>query len=422
MGVTAAPGETLTTLHDMTTSTGWVVQPAGPVWAASGGAPVLDANGVRAGSGQVIKWEHGVARVADGRVAFKVTYLSSTGYSLAFSLRYNGWSQEHALRYHCTSAAPYGQWAVVAENASGAGTSIQNDDLGAAAALTAQSQWIEFTLKGTKATVRYYSDAAWLADGAPFFVDEFVLTGTAAEQAASGVPGRIAFYSNSVGWRFDEFRVYSTSNAEDIPVPSYPDGVYTLGTLMSEVRERGYHSIVDPRLKRIANDAVRELARKSIAWPWLEQTVTGTAPLLLPRLRAVADVRGADRRRLRHTSLPQLEHGGDPLYVSGRGSEFYVDAGGRARTFPDSTEQLTVRYFAWPLVMENPEQGIPVPEELHALVLDLAVIGAAKEMHDWDTVSGLRVLVNEAIGEALDSYIDQQIADHDYVVHVGEWA
>lgn len=163
----------------------------------------------------------------------------------------------------------------------------------------------------------------------------------------------------------------------------------------AEVMARGFDYLPASRILIMLN-AAKNTFEDQWAWPWLDQTVTGAAPLSVDRLKHVYYVQDTGRdTELTSLDVRSLAQDGTPLDQPGSPIHWWLNG----PTGP--TETTTIN--TWPVgpaTLEarvqaaSPELALPadtplIPVRHHPLWLDYAVV---RGYHDSDNFTGAQML------------------------------
>jgi len=172
--------------------------------------------------------------------------------------------------------------------------------------------------------------------------------------------------------------------------------------LQTELYARGFQYLNDggagvTRAKQWLNDSYFELCALA-AWPFLETTVTGVAPLTVSDVQKViyvvdtstgAKLQSVDVRELTDW-YPKLDTTGSPVW-------WWLDGNTTLRVFPLNTaDSLSVRYAKFPATLSASSDTPVVPARYHNLIVDGAVIRAYK---DSDNLMSAYALQNDLDGQ-----------------------
>lgn len=202
----------------------------------------------------------------------------------------------------------------------------------------------------------------------------------------------------------------------------------TLAQLRDRMDARGYDNLTVDRKSRLVNDALNWIYRQE-RWPWMEYTGQGVAPLLVSRLVAVESAHIYDatvtrQRRLEHISAKEIQAMGADVDDPGWPQGFYVTGGETINLWPKPAATVQIKVRAWVMPPElTQDTDIPeIPQAFAEVIEDKACQLAAKDNHDWETVTALGTLCDTAIAELREDSLLQQTANGGHVVFTGEWA
>lgn len=158
------------------------------------------------------------------------------------------------------------------------------------------------------------------------------------------------------------------------------------------------------RADRWLNQAYREICGLH-AWPFLEATASGPAPLVIPTLRRIRYVRLTDKPwfYLGATTEEDLIGDGIDLTAEGFSSVYYVTGGNTVHVAAISSDSIDVGY----ITRIAPLSGTDVPifdEEYHLLIVDRAMIKAYHDNEDFDSAAALREEFNSEIQAMAEDY------------------
>jgi hypothetical protein len=197
-------------------------------------------------------------------------------------------------------------------------------------------------------------------------------------------------------------------------------GDYSEG--IDELRARGFVGVDDSRLERFLRGGFRRVLGADLAWAFMQDHLT-ISPQSYVGHATIIEVRRADGMRLTHRSRQTLIAGGHAVDAVGTAMYWYIGPSSAASsgestiwTCPLDEGLLSVDFFRDPGVVTMDELWHRTPAIFEDVILDAAEIEAAKDAKDWETVQGLRPLVQEAIGQLVERFADQQISDHGIVV------
>lgn len=169
----------------------------------------------------------------------------------------------------------------------------------------------------------------------------------------------------------------------------------TRAELVQEVIDRGWDYTKSARIGGFVERAYQTLCARH-AWTFLETESSGEAPRELTDLRKILTVtdttaecqlRGVDRRWAAST-FPNLTDTGTP--------EFWYLENKTLKTYPVSTNTISVRYLRVPTVLGDSDTPL-VPSEWQYLIVDRAVVDCLKDDDEYEQARALRAEVSEAI-------------------------
>lgn len=155
-------------------------------------------------------------------------------------------------------------------------------------------------------------------------------------------------------------------------------------TLRTQFYNRGFENWNDAgsllaECKRLLNEAMHQIHDEyDGAWPFLEATATGSAPLTISDLGTIESVWDSTNSRFldpadRRFLIERYEDG--PLDDTGTPAWFYV-ANGSVKVYPVASNSLSVRY--WKVASDLSADGDTplMPTRFHTAIVDLAVAAA----------------------------------------------
>lgn len=168
--------------------------------------------------------------------------------------------------------------------------------------------------------------------------------------------------------------------------------------LKTELAARGFDYLSDTRLGRYINLARAELDDSDL-WPYLEKSVTGTAPVTvtdLGHIEAVLDiVTGLPLTAMAFTDL-NATYG--PLNNIGTPCFYYVawpDGDPVVATYPTSNE-IGVQY--WKVTLDLSGTDTPAaPTRFHYLIVDMAARMAYRDADDADAAAAIQAEIDKSL-------------------------
>lgn len=155
--------------------------------------------------------------------------------------------------------------------------------------------------------------------------------------------------------------------------------------LVTRFTAQGFDYLQTSEAENYLNDAYLVDICGAADWPFLEATITGTAPLSIPELGAVIYVvdstQGTKLTPRDPRGLSDIE---PSLTNSGTPRHYYVTGSGTLNVYPLSTsEELQVRYLQIPPRLTG--TAVPVfPERFHSIIVDGAVARAYENSDDFE--------------------------------------
>lgn len=183
-----------------------------------------------------------------------------------------------------------------------------------------------------------------------------------------------------------------------------------------ELSSRGFDYLSTSRLNIMLNNAKNTL-EDSFAWPWLETTTTGLAPLTISDLKYVLyvvdttnmlELTGVDARdvALRDTIVT----------TAGAPDAWWLDGETTLKTYPtSSTASLSVRYVKYSpeLVADSDTPLIPV--RYHPLWVDFAVVEAYQDSDNQSAAYALMGFIETyRLPQMIEVYASRNRANSGY--------
>jgi hypothetical protein len=194
----------------------------------------------------------------------------------------------------------------------------------------------------------------------------------------------------------------------------------TFAQMLTEFYARGFDYLSldaagQTRAKRMLNESYLELAAAH-PWPFLETTVSGTAPLTISNLGDVLYVVDTTN----DVRLPLLDVRGvvpdDPdLDDTGSPRGYYLDGSSTLRVWPASTSaSLSVRYIKVPAELSADGDELDVPSRFQGLVVDGAVVRALVDSDNYEAAAALQTLLDARVARMSDALFSRSF-DSQYV-------
>lgn len=156
--------------------------------------------------------------------------------------------------------------------------------------------------------------------------------------------------------------------------------------LITRFAAQGFEYLSTAELGEYINDSYLLDICEDEDWPFLEETATGVAPLVIENLRAVEYVVNStqknslvpiDRRHLIADVDTDLTTAGTPTY-------WYLTAGNTVNVYPANTsDKLSVRYWKVPAELSGTATPL-LPSRFHSLLVDGAVARAYENSDDYE--------------------------------------
>lgn len=197
---------------------------------------------------------------------------------------------------------------------------------------------------------------------------------------------------------------------------------YTFADLQTEFYARGFDYLNDAgagtaRAKQWINDAVHAICEEA-AWPFLEATATGTAPLTISDLREVLYVVDtAQKLRLRHSDARDVVDLDPDVTTSGTPAIYWIDGLTTLKVWQTNTANtLSVRYIKVPTDLSADADVPVVPARYRSTIIDIAAARALEDSSNHDEAARLRQVAALDIERMKDSLLDRAADDQDFIV------
>ncbi len=178
--------------------------------------------------------------------------------------------------------------------------------------------------------------------------------------------------------------------------------------LLAEFAARGFDYLPAARASRYVNQSYKSICQRA-AWPFLEDTIEGTAPLAIEDFRAALSVvdtttnsklHPIDRRNLVQSVDPDLTTAGLPTY-------WYQEDRTTISVYPaNTTDTISVHYLKVPPTLSGSDAHL-IPEEFEDLIIDGAAIKAYKDDDEFDSAASLGSFYNEGLREMMDALLSR---------------
>jgi hypothetical protein len=189
---------------------------------------------------------------------------------------------------------------------------------------------------------------------------------------------------------------------------------YTLSSMQTEVYARGFSYLNDSgagtaRVTRWLNDAMHEIDGKA-DWPYLQVTVTGTAPLTIADLATVESVTAVglfqtlqpfDRRDLREWYAD--------LTITGTPFGWYLTGGNVINVFPANTSTtLTVDYYKDAPDLAAAGDAPLMPDQYRMAIVEYALTKAHLDAENEASAQTCRQAGDLLVAEMMTNLLDYQ--------------
>ena len=178
-----------------------------------------------------------------------------------------------------------------------------------------------------------------------------------------------------------------------------------LGTARTEFQARGFDYLSSTRCNAYLNRALAALSMEA-PWPWLETSASGTSPITISDLRAVQSVvdtntlavlEPADRRSL-VDNYSVLTTTGSPWF-------WYRDTLTSIRTYPVSSDTITVQYIAHEAELTSDSSSPLLPSRHHNVWVDHAVYEAYCDSDNWEAAAAIKSKIDGEVIELKRTYL-----------------
>jgi hypothetical protein len=175
--------------------------------------------------------------------------------------------------------------------------------------------------------------------------------------------------------------------------------------LVDELRDCGFDYLSDAQLQRWVNQGYLWLCDLEL-WPFRESSAQGDAPLEITDLGQIESVKLTEDQTVlpywpRHLSDADLTESGTPEW-------YYVEDGTEVRTYPDSDDELIVRYWATPFELDDDDDEPVIPERYQGLIVDAAAVRGYRHRDDHDVSNALRQSLIQDVQDMRVSLLSEQ--------------
>lgn len=184
-----------------------------------------------------------------------------------------------------------------------------------------------------------------------------------------------------------------------------------LTAIQAEVAARGFDFDSATRLNFWINDAYARICERE-AWPFLETTASGPAPLSVADLRAVVSVVDSTNAAVLFPEDYRTLRDLDPtLIATGVPQSWYLSSPTVLATYPTSTTALSVRYIKVPAELSAGSDVPVIPTRFHYAIVEGAVAHAYRDSDNAEMAQNC----DERFEAAIDRMADSLLAvNYDY--------
>lgn len=192
----------------------------------------------------------------------------------------------------------------------------------------------------------------------------------------------------------------------------------TLSGLRTELLARGFDYLSTSRANGFVNDGLTALYEwEATAWPFLETTVSGSAPLTVSDLREVLYVVDTtNTNRLREADSRDIVDEDVTLAQSGTPDRYWLDGLTTVKVWPVSSVSLSVRYLKVPALLSSDGDTALVPDRYQRVAVDLAVVEALKDASNTAEAQLVFQAAVQRLNVMRDSLMSRAGDDPDFIV------
>jgi hypothetical protein len=194
--------------------------------------------------------------------------------------------------------------------------------------------------------------------------------------------------------------------------------------LKTEFAERGFDDFSDARRGTFINAARAELDRLHL-WPWREKSATGVAPFTVADLGIIESVTNETTDcRLQAAQFRDLVDAHGDLSTSGTPDCYYIawpSGSPVVATYPSNSDTIGVQYWKVTVDLSAAGDEPASPDDVHPLIVDLAVVRAYRAKDNHEAARELRAEVDLQIQHLLAQY-PPGVGDFEgHIVSPGDW-
>lgn len=168
-----------------------------------------------------------------------------------------------------------------------------------------------------------------------------------------------------------------------------------LSSARDELAARGFDYLSTSRLNIMLNNGKNAL-EDEFAFPWLETTTTGTAPLAIADLKYVLYVVDTtNQNELTGLDSRDIALRDAIVGTAGTPDAWWLDGAGTLQTYPTSTASLSVRYVKFSPELSADSDTPLIPVRYHSVWVDYAVVDAYRDSDNYAAANALLGFVRE---------------------------
>lgn len=185
----------------------------------------------------------------------------------------------------------------------------------------------------------------------------------------------------------------------------------TLSEARDELRARGFDGLTDDRCDIFLN-AGKNALEDYAPWPWLDASMTGTAPLTITDLKAVRHVwnsgsglplRGAERDYLRGQYGPDLT-------TTGTSEWWYLTGVSVLSVYPaDTSSTFAVDYIKTSPELDDDTDEPLHPERLNQVWIDLSAVEAYIDADEPEMAAAIQQKAERRLAFAVGVYFGRNL-------------
>lgn len=154
------------------------------------------------------------------------------------------------------------------------------------------------------------------------------------------------------------------------------------------------------------------------AWPWLESTTTGTAPLTIADLKQILYVTDTTDKRILLPLDPReivREDTGADVTMTGSPLFWWLDGTTTLKVWPvNATPTLSVRYVKFSPELASGTDTPLIPVRHHNVWIDLAMVQAYKDNDDYQAATTLEQLAETRLQGLVNIYAGRNLQAPDF--------